>query len=171
MSLKWRRLVQEKLFLAESLLKKAAEEPATNNGSGRELAGHAGLQDGLVQGAIALTLQARQGLLVFIAQLNQSKTVEVAGLAGLAAELGDDNVDVTRLAALSSANGSWWQRMDLLQHWTTQPRVMPKQASDENLIAVAVATEGPDLTPQALLELNKEIKLYVTELCRWHDEW
>lgn len=170
MSLKWQRLVQEKLFLAESLLKKAAEKPAPNDEPGKEFI-HAGLQDGLVQGAIALILQARQGLLVFIAQLNQSKTVNVAGLDELAAELGKDNVDVARLAALNSASDSWWRKMDLLQRWISQPRAMPKQASDENLIAVAAATDGPDLSPQALLALNREIKLYVTELCRWHDEW
>jgi hypothetical protein len=170
-SSKWQGLVQEKLFLAQSLLRQAAEASGPVSGTDTARIGGAGLQAGLIQGAVALTLQAREALLVLTAQLNQSKAVDIASLAELADAIGGDNADVARLTKLSRVRESWWCQLDALQRWLKQPRENPKRPGDDNLIAVAVASDGPDTSPQALMRLTGEIKHYVTELCQWHGEW
>lgn len=172
MSEKWQGLVQEKLFLAQCLLKQAAElsQPETaNTGKTVTAAASVGLQAGLIQGAVALMLQAREALFVLTAQLNQSRRTDVVTLEQLAGELGAESADVARLNELGS--DSWLRQLDGLQHWLRRPRELPKRSVDETLIAVAAGAEGPDVSPKALLKLVADIKQHLAELCQWHGEW
>lgn len=171
MSSKWQGLAQEKLFLAQSLFREATRtsEPLADTDIGRP--GAAGLQAGLIQGGVALLLQAREAMLVLTAQLNQSKATDVADLAGLAEAVGKDNADLERLTELSQDRSSWWHQLDQLQQWLKQPRQIPEHVDNTSLIAVAAASQGPDTSPQALLGLAAEIKQYLAELTQWHGEW
>lgn len=118
-----------------------------------------------------MLLQAKEALLVLIAQLNQSKITNCSSLDVLSVELGPDNPDVARLVALSAGGNNWWSRLDQFQHRLTRPRQASRQPDEDNLIAVAVAPDGPDTSPEALLQLNREMKDYLAELCQWHGEW
>ena len=177
MSSKWQGLVQEKLFLVQSLLTEAAKVPdpvlahvGARSRANPRISGM-GLQVGLIQGSIALLLLAREALLVLTAQLNQSKAVDLRTLDDLAEAVGRGNSDFMRLAGMSQNGGSWWYRLDELQHWVRQPREVPRRDPDDSLIAVVAASSQPDASPQALLELTAEIKRHVVDLCQWHGEW
>lgn len=167
MSAQWEGLIREKLFMARSLAEHSIELAASNTGP----AAGVGLQAGLAQGAAALTLQAREALLVLIAQLNQSKITHCSDLSALSAELGEANPDVSRVMALSAAGDSWWRRLDELQQSLAVPRQAPRQPDEDDLIAIAAASDRPDSSPEALLKLNRDMKDYVAELCLWHGEW
>lgn len=167
MSTKWQGLVQEKLFLARVLFKKADALAAQRSPIQSEDAGY---ETGLVQGGLALMFQARDAMLVLIAQLNQSKAREIHGLAGLAEALGETNGDVVRLTELSLRRESWWQQLNSLQRWSNQPREPAVRPREDNLIAISAA-EGPDLSLPGLLQLNSDMKQYLTELSQWHGEW
>lgn len=169
MSSKWQRVVQEKLFLAENLLRQAV------SGTGGNSAGPGRLEQiALVQGAVALMLTSREALLVLIAQLNQHRVKEVGSLNGLAELLGDENPDVMMLRGLSQGRTGWWSELDMLAGWLRQPRESSQAPGEQehstNLIT-AVVVEGPDTAPEDLLALTAEMKRYVAQLCRLQDEW
>lgn len=168
MSAEWQGLAQEKVYLAQCLLKHSA---GTGDPGQRAESADRGLEAGLIQGAGALLLQARDALLVLVAQLNQSKVNDIRSLAALAEVLGSDNPDVIRLTELSRAKGSWVFRLDELQRWLGQPRDAPQYPVDDNVIAVSAASEGPDISLKSLFQLADEIRHYLAELSQWHGEW
>ncbi|MAL98532.1 MAG: hypothetical protein CL583_08795 [Alteromonadaceae bacterium] len=172
--MKWQRVVQEKLFLAETLLRSTGGGDHQVEPSKVEVEPSKVQRTALVQGAVALILNARASLLVLIAQSNQNKVNEVVSLDALGQLLGENNPDIQSLRQLSQNRHSWWYQLEMLAAWLMHPREEPRAASEHdhgsNLI-IAIADEGPATTPADLLGLIKEFKTYTAELSQRHDEW
>lgn len=165
--MKWQRLVQEKLFLAETLLRSA-------DGGDRQVAPSRVQRTALIQGAVALILSARASLLVLIAQSNQNKVNEVVSLDALSQLLGENNPDVQGLRELSRNRHSWWYQLEMLATWLMHPREESRAPSEHdhgNNLIIAIADEGPATTPADLLGFIKEFKTYTAQLSQRHDEW
>lgn len=92
-----------------------------------------------------------------------------ASLEALTALIGD-TPDAEILLRLSRATGNWWQHLELLEQSQSRPPQQQKSISDENVIAVSVAS-GPDRSADGLIDTLTAMKTFVTDLGERHAEW
>lgn len=158
MASQWHSLVSQKVFLAKTLL------------SQRDRSDSVPAQEACWQGAVELTLRARQLVLVMIARLYQDKQSEPTSLEALRALLGDNSPEVAELESLSTSSSNWWVYLSELEHHQTHPPAPKKAASDENIIAVAADT-GPDRSSPGLNQALADLKHFIDTLEERHSEW
>ena len=126
-------------------------------------------REACLQGAIALSLQARELMLTLVARYHQQKQATPASLEELLAMV-PGTPDADMLAELSQAPNSWWNHLEQLEAFHRQPPKQQKSVSNDNIIAVSVAS-GPDRSVEGLLESLAAMKSFVTELGERHAEW
>ena len=157
MSAQWHSLVTQKIYLASQL---AALSQAQTSATEREAC---------LQGAIELSLRARQLVLVLIARYHQEKQAMPTSPEDLIALI-PDTPDASMLADVAHTTGSWWHHLEQLALSQSQPPKQQKSVSEENIIAVSAAA-GPDRSPESLLDALAAMKSFVTDLGERHAEW
>lgn len=158
MASQWYSQVTQKLFLSQHLVNQARLADTA-----------AGVEAGL-QGATELALRARRMTLVMIARFYQLKQATPDSIEDLVALLDQSAPELRELEALTQTPGSWWQHLDQLEQFQSQPPARKKAAEDENIIAVT-ATHGPDRTPEALENTLKSARQFAQSLEERHSEW
>lgn len=157
MSAQWQSLVSQKIYLATQLATLSRDQASATE------------REACLQGAIELSLRARQLVLTLVARYHQEKQVMPASLEALIALI-ESTPDADVMAELARTPGSWWQHLDQLEMAQSQPPKQQKSVSDENVIAVSVAS-GPDRSVEGLLETLAAMKSFVTDLGDRHAEW
>lgn len=158
MASQWQTQVSQKLFLAKTLL---AIQEASEHQAEREASN---------QGAIELTLRARKLLLAMIADFYQHKNQAPRDLDELVVLLGPELPEIIELESLARQSGSWWQQLEQLEWMQSRPPAKQKTISDENIIAVSVAS-GPDRTATTLTGLVTALKRFTDSVAERHNEW
>ncbi|MBC7191845.1 DUF6586 family protein [Marinobacter sp.] len=158
MASQWHTLVAQKLFLAKHLVRQTSMADSTT-------ASEAGLQ-----GATELALRARQLMLTMIARFYQLKQAEPDSIEELTALLDRTAPEPAELESLARQPGSWWQHLDQLERFQSQPPNPKKPATDENVIAVAAA-QGPDRSAEALSRTLEAARQFAQSLEERHREW
>ncbi|MCK2150004.1 hypothetical protein MYE70_13130 [Marinobacter alexandrii] len=166
MASQWHSLVSQKLVLARVLLSQAASGDQRSDSE----AAHALGREAMKQGSIELLLRARGLLLVMIARLYQQRTEEPATLDELAALIGDEANEVSRLRELAGQANNWWNHLDQLAASQSRPPINRKSVSAENIIAVSADT-GPDRSIDALRQTLDAMKIFADALEEQHSEW
>lgn len=157
MSAQWQSLVSQKIYLASQLATLARSQ------------GTATEREACLQGAIELSLRARQLVLVLMARYHQEKQAMPASPEELIALI-PDTPDAEMLADVAHSPGSWWHHLGQLAIDQSQPPRQQKTVSEENIIAVSAAS-GPDRSAEGLLETLAAMKSFVTDLGERHAEW
>lgn len=157
MSAQWHSLVSQKIFLASRLAGLCREQDVAMD------------REACLQGAIELALQARQLMLTLVARYHQQKQATPESLDALLAVI-PGTPDADMLTELAQAPDSWWNHLEQLGAFHSQPPKQQKSVSDDNIIAVSVAS-GPDRSVEGLLESLAAMKSFVTELGERHAEW
>jgi len=170
MASQWYSLVSQKLFLARTLLGQLDRPMAQADGLVPNEAEQALRREAAIQGATELLLRSRRLLLVMIARLYQKKTEEPSTLDELAAIIGNEPAEVSRLRELETRAGHWWNHLDQLESSQSRPPATRKTVDTENIIAVSAET-GPDRSAQALLKTLNAIKHFADDLEEQHSEW
>ena len=166
MASQWYSQVSQKLFLARTLLGQMdALTGATTNEA--ELALR---RESIIQGATELMLRSRKLALVMIARFYQHKHEEPASVDQLAALIGEESREISRLRELERTTGSWWNHLDQLEAAQSRPPTPRKTVSAENIIAVA-ADPGPDRSATALIKTLIAMKNFADNLEEQHNEW
>lgn len=158
MASQWHSLISQKIFLARTLL------------SQRDRSDSIPTQEALWQGAVELSLRARQLVLVMVARFYQDKQSEPASLEALRALLGDQVSEISELEGLAASGSNWWVYLSQLEHYQTRPPAPKKTVSDENIIAVAADT-GPDRSSGTLGQALTNLKHFIDALEERHSEW
>jgi len=170
MASQWHSLVSQKLFLAKTLLGQLDLPAAAANGQPAPEAEQALRREAAIQGAVELMLRSRHLLLVMIARLYQERNAEPESLEELAALIGAETSEVTRLRGLASESGSWWNHLDQLELSQSRPPATRKTVTDDNIIAVSAET-GPDRSVSGLLKTLGSLKHFSDDLEEQHSEW
>lgn len=157
MSAQWQSLVTQKIYLASQLASLARDQAAATE------------REACLQGAIELSLRARQLVLVLMARYHQEKQAMPASPEELIALI-PDTPDAEMLANVAHTPGSWWHHLEQLALSQSQPPKQQKTVSEENIIAVSAAS-GPDRSAEGLLETLAAMKSFVTDLGERHAEW
>ena len=157
MSEQWQSLVSQKIYLARQLATLAREQESAPD------------REACLQGAIELALRARHTLLTLVARYHQQKQATPQTLEALTALIADAP-DADLLSELARTPGSWWHHLDQLAMSQSQPPKQQKSISDDNIIAVSVAS-GPDRSADGLLDSLAAMKSFVTDLGERHAEW
>lgn len=157
MSAQWQSLVSQKIYLAMQLARSSRDQASATE------------REACLQGAIELSLRARQLLLALIARYHQDKQAMPASLAGLLTLI-EDSPDAAMLNELSRSPDSWWHHLDQLEQSQSHPPRQQKTVSEENVIAVSAAT-GPDRSVEGLLDALAAMKTFVSDLGERHAEW
>lgn len=157
MSAQWQSLVSQKIYLATQLATLSRDQATATE------------REACLQGALELSLRARQLLLILVARYHQETQGTPASPEALLALIeGTPDADV--MAELARTPGSWWQHLEQLEVAQSQPPKQQKSVSDENVIAVSAAS-GPDRSVEGLLATLAAMKSFVTELGERHAEW
>lgn len=157
MSAQWQTLVTQKIYLASQLATLSQNQATATE------------REACLQGAIELSLRARQLVLVLIARYHQEKQAMPASPEDLIALIAG-TPDAEMLADVSRTPGSWWQHLEQLALSQSQPPKQQKSVSEENIIAVSAAS-GPDRSADGLLDALAAMKSFVTDLGERHAEW
>lgn len=157
MSSQWQSLVSQKIYLATQLVRSARNQASATE------------QEACIQGAIELSLRARQLLLALVARYHQDKHAMPTSLAELSTLIAD-TPDAEVLGKLSRTPDSWWHRLDQLELSQSQPPKQQKSVSEDNVIAVSAAA-GPDRSAEGLLDTLAAMKTFVNDLGERHAEW
>lgn len=166
MASQWYSLVSQKLFLARTLLGQI-DAPANETANEAELALR---REAIIQGTTELLLRSRKLALVMIARFHQHKHDDPTTLDQLAALVGEDSGDISRLRELERRADSWWHHLDQLELSQSRPSTPRKTVSAENLIAIAEAP-GPDRSVAALTRTLTAMKNFADNLEEQHSEW
>jgi hypothetical protein len=158
MASQWHTLVTQKLFLARHLINQTATADTT---AAREAG---------IQGATELALRARRLMLTMIARYYQLKQAAPDSIEELSGLLDRPAPELAELESLAQQPGSWWQHLDQLEHFQSQPPEPKKAAADENIIAVAAA-QGPDRSADALSRTLESARQFAQSLEERHSEW
>ena len=170
MASQWHSLVSQKLFLVRTLLGQLDRSTLEGEDQAPNEAEQAIHREAAIQGAIELLLRSRQLLLVMIARLYQKKSEEPATLDELAALIGPEPNEVSRLRELETRSDGWWNHLEQLERSQSRPPATRKTVSAENIIAVS-ADSGPDRSATALLKTLNAVKHFADDLEDQHSEW
>jgi len=156
----WQGLVRQKLFLASRLLGRARQDS--------EAASDMALRQSYLQGALALTVAARDAALVYIARSHQLPVDQLEGPGDLLNRLSEDNPERTYLSDMMA--GNWWQTLDSLETQTSRPAPEQRHGETDNIIAVS-AVSAVRLSEEVLDSILKDMKGWFSELCERYGEW
>lgn len=165
MAQQWPFLVNEKLFLARTLLERLEQTP-NSSAAAMPIAE----QKALEQGAIELLLRGRQLLLIAIARLHQNKTAMPASIEQLEALFPYPVAETEQLREFAATAGSWWQHLAELEAALSKPSEATKHKASDNLIAVS-ADHGPDRSCKALRNSLSAMAQFVRVLTEQHSEY
>lgn len=157
MSAQWQSLVSQKIYLASQLATLSRDQASATE------------REACLQGAIELSLRARQLVLVLMARYHQEKQAMPTSPEELIALIAG-TPDAEMLANVAHTPGSWWHHLEQLMLSQSQPPKQQKTVSEENIIAVSVAS-GPDRSAEGLLETLAAMKSFITDLGERHAEW
>ena len=158
----WCSLLREKLTMSHQILVLAEESWPRNTAT---------VNEGLLQGAVALMGEARTVLLRLCADTSQVDGFSGDSLAELKAQVGDQPGEVQILDGLAQQPDSWWCHLDALLDLQRKPGGRPDPVPrSEGLIAVA-SEAGPDRSVLALRSLVSEFRAYFEAFTERHDQW
>ena len=158
----WQGLVRQKLFLASRLLDRTHQDIEARDDMT--------LRQAYLQGALAMTLAARQTALVYIARSHQLGLTRVDHPDVLLEQLSPENPERFQLSELINSPNSWWQKLELLQTQAAKPALEKRHGDQDNLIAVSAVSQV-QLSEEILDKILKDMKGWFSELCERYGEW
>ncbi len=156
----WQGLVRQKLFLASRLLGRAQQDS--------EAADDMALRQSYLQGALALTVAAREAALIYIARSHQLAVDQLQSPDDLLNRLSEDNPERIYLSDIMA--GNWWRTLDSLESQASRPAPEKRRTETDNIIAVS-APSAVRLSEEVLDSILKDMKGWFSELCERYGEW
>lgn len=157
----WCSLLREKLTMARQVLALAEENWRLHTAT---------VNEGLVQGSVALLGEARSVLLKLVADASNVDEFSGTSLSALLERVGDQPGEVRILEGIAQQPDSWWCHLDALLALQQKPGRAASVPRSESLIAVA-SEAGPDRSIAAIRSLIGDFRAYFEAFTERHDQW